>query len=72
MGGSLQEFLPYDRVCDVFIPTSIDTELIMTELSSEPGEERVCFDPFPGLGEKMTASQHVPGCDTEVFTTGGV
>ena len=38
--------LSYDGVCEVFIKTLADTELIMTEVSREPGEERMCSDTF--------------------------
>ena len=50
MEGALHECLPYVGVCEVFILTLTDTELIMTELSQEPGEETVCSD--PGLERK--------------------
>lgn len=63
MGGALQECIPYDEVCEVFILTLTNTELIMTELSLS-----VCSDPIPGLGEKMTAPQNVPGWGTEVVS----
>ena len=53
IGGVLQEYLPYDGVCEVFIPTLTDTELIMDEVSPEPGEERVCSDTFPDLERKL-------------------